>query len=247
LYAEERLVLLLQNQSASPLYAGHAPTEGEPAIHEAIDTLRRTQPLPPIRCLSSGMVAAAEAHVNDTGPYGVVGHASRDGSSLFERLKKHGQWKDVCGENISYGQRRPSDVICQWLIDDGVPCRSHRFTLLDKSYTAVGIACGRHRTYGTMCVLDLAGGWCPKHTALSKPLSATVYRRLTKTAHNILQSLPDGLAHIAKQVETSLLEGNMVKLEYAPGSIQVTHMTPGGTDLGISMSRWSDQCISSVP
>jgi uncharacterized protein YkwD len=47
----------------------------------------------------------------------------------------------------------------QLLIDDGVHPRGHRATLLDPGWRAAGVACGRHRDYGQMCVMDYAVGY----------------------------------------------------------------------------------------
>jgi uncharacterized protein YkwD len=48
------------------------------------------------------------------------------------------------------------------LIDDGVADRGHRRNLLDPAVRVAGIACGRHAAYGTMCVIDLAGGYAER-------------------------------------------------------------------------------------
>jgi uncharacterized protein YkwD len=43
------------------------------------------------------------------------------------------------------------------VVDDGVKDRAHRKILLDPAFRYAGAACGPHRTFGTMCVIDLAG------------------------------------------------------------------------------------------
>jgi uncharacterized protein YkwD len=44
----------------------------------------------------------------------------------------------------------------QLLVDDGVSDRGHRRNLLDPRWHYVGVACGSHYRYQTMCVLDFA-------------------------------------------------------------------------------------------
>jgi uncharacterized protein YkwD len=48
------------------------------------------------------------------------------------------------------------------LIDDGVADRGHRRNIYDASARVVGIACGPHPRYGTMCVIVQAGGFTLK-------------------------------------------------------------------------------------
>jgi len=41
--------------------------------------------------------------------------------------------------------------------DSGVQGRGHRKSIFDTAYQYAGVACGRHRTYRYMCVIDFAG------------------------------------------------------------------------------------------
>ena len=62
-------------------------------------------------------------------------------------------------ENIAYGENAAREVVLQLLVDDGVPNRGHRDALLDPGWGVSGVACGRHRDYGQMCVMDYAMGY----------------------------------------------------------------------------------------
>src|SRR3546814_15936497 len=55
-------------------------------------------------------------------------------------------------EVITYGHHTPEGVVDQLLIDDGVPGRGHRHSLLRPAHRYAGIACGRHPVHRTMCV-----------------------------------------------------------------------------------------------
>ena len=45
------------------------------------------------------------------------------------------------------------------LVDYGVEDRGHRQNLLNPAWRYVGIACGPHTVYGTMCVMDFAASY----------------------------------------------------------------------------------------
>ena len=104
--------------------------------------------------LSAGLSRAAADHVADTGQRGLISHGE-----FGKRIGRYGTWSGVVGENISYGARKAREVIVDLLIDDGVANRGHRKSLLDPRWRYVGIACGFHARYGTMCVMDLASNF----------------------------------------------------------------------------------------
>ncbi|HYD52508.1 MAG TPA: CAP domain-containing protein, partial [Gemmatimonadaceae bacterium] len=83
----------------------------------------------------------------------------RDGSSPSVRVNRYGRWDGRLTESIAYGPATPEDVVIDLLVDDGVRDRGHRRNLLDPGVRIAGIACGPHRTYRMMCVIDLAAGY----------------------------------------------------------------------------------------
>ena len=137
---------------------GVSTREGAAAVREAAAALRATQPMGGV-ARSAGMTAAARDLLQDHGPRGATGHTGSDGSTLAQRLERHGRWLERITESISYGPATGADVIQGLIIDDGVRDRGHRRNLLDRAVRIVGIACGPHVHYGTMCVIDLAGGY----------------------------------------------------------------------------------------
>lgn len=106
--------------------------------------------------LSTGLSNAAADHVRDSGGLGLIGHNGSDGSSFETRLRRYGSWYGEIGEDISYGPDAAREVISELLIDDGVPGRGHRKSLVNPAWNFVGIACGPHSRYGVMCVIDFA-------------------------------------------------------------------------------------------
>jgi len=132
--------------------------EGPPAVVEAINVLRRIEPLPPLAS-SPGLAAAARDLVAFQGPSGRTGHTGRGGSSPADRIERHGTWKRAIGEAVCYGPPTGLRMIASLIIDDGVPDRGHRRTLLDREYRVAGVAVGHHSRYQSMCVIDLANGF----------------------------------------------------------------------------------------
>ena len=66
------------------------------------------------------------------------------------------RWVDEVGQLFP---REAREVITDLLIDDGVTNRGHRHSLLDPRWRYVGIACGVHANYRTVCVMDFASSY----------------------------------------------------------------------------------------
>ena len=125
-------------------------------LNETIDFLMRQSPLPPLRD-DPRLDAAARAHSAEQEETGDVGHESVTGERLGQRLERHGVWAGMSAEDISYGYATPREVVEQLIVDAGVPGRGHRQNIFDRTLEAVGVGCGRHSAYGSMCVIDFAG------------------------------------------------------------------------------------------
>ena len=140
----------------SPSHAHPVRTdEGVAAVDEAIAFLQRQ---PPVRPLSPNAVLARSAadHVKDQGPTGRIGHTGSDGSILPDRIERYGAWVGVIAEDIGYGYANGPEVVRQLIVDDGVADRGHRVNIFNPRLRLIGVACGPHALYETMCVLDFA-------------------------------------------------------------------------------------------
>lgn len=124
------------------------------AVEEAIDFLERQQPLAPLRG-DRRLDAAAREHAQRQGARGDVGHGAV--GSLGARLRENGIFAGLSAENISYGYDEPRAIVRQLVIDSRVAGRGHRRNIFSASYSAAGVACGGHRQWGSMCVIDFAG------------------------------------------------------------------------------------------
>jgi len=124
------------------------------AVEEAIDFLQRQQPLAPLKS-DKRLGAAALEHVRVQGPRGDIGHGAA--GSLGARLRAAGVYAGMAAENISYGYDDARAVVRQLVIDSRVAGRGHRRNIFSAGYTTAGVACGGHRQWGSMCVIDFAG------------------------------------------------------------------------------------------
>ncbi|MBB3889699.1 uncharacterized protein YkwD [Phenylobacterium haematophilum] len=138
---------------------------GEPADHaayiEAVEFLKRQRPLSPLRP-DDMLTSAALEHVSMQGPSGHIGHASANGERFYDRVRRHGAAAALSAENIAYGPPSPEDVVRALIIDSGVPDRGHRTNMFNGAFKVVGVSCGPHRDYSTMCVMDFSAAPSPR-------------------------------------------------------------------------------------
>lgn len=132
--------------------------EGVKAVDEAIRYLSRVKPLPPL-AWSDGLAEAAGELAEEQGSAGGTGHSGRESGGMRERIERRGEWMGSIGENLGYGPEDARSMVMQLIIDDGVPDRGHRKNFYRAAFTTAGVACGSHPRFGSMCVIDFAGGF----------------------------------------------------------------------------------------
>ncbi|NWG01676.1 MAG: CAP domain-containing protein [Syntrophaceae bacterium] len=135
--------------------------EGVEALMEAVRFLRSTKPVPLLN-LSKGMSRGARDHVKDLEQLGGTQHRGSDRSQPWDRVNRYGTWQKVIGENISFGHNQARNIVMSFIIDDGVPHRGHRKNIFNPDFRVMGVACGEHPHYKTICVITFAGGYLEK-------------------------------------------------------------------------------------
>ncbi len=132
--------------------------EGVRAVDEATQYLLDTDPMPPLTW-SKGMSLGAMDHVDEQGPTGMTGHRSGDGRQPWDRINRYGEGQGMIAENIAYGKLTARMMVLGFIVDDGIPDRGHRKNIFNPGLRYAGVACGDHRKFGIMCVIDFAGGY----------------------------------------------------------------------------------------
>ena len=130
-------------------------TEGVAAVDEAIDFFAGRKPLTPL-VWSAGLAASASELIREQSKSGVTGHDGKQSGGLLARTKRQGIRQKSIGENIAYGPDSPRAMVIDLIVDDGVPNRGHRKNLFNPTFTKVGISCGFHSRYETMCAIDFS-------------------------------------------------------------------------------------------
>lgn len=132
--------------------SGLLTKEGTHAVDEAIAFMERQSPLPPLT-FAPFLAETADDHVIEQGPRGATGHLSGDGANPRDRARRRGGGTYVA-EAITYGPPSALEVVRQFIVDDDVPARGHRRTLFAAEMRFAGAACGPHKVYRVMCVVE---------------------------------------------------------------------------------------------
>ncbi len=157
---EEQIKLFKENVLYRPNEIPIQTNEGPAAYEEAMKFLETQKPLNELQ-VDESLTKAAEDHLLDIAPKGLVSHESTDGKNISDRIEKYCEWEITCAENIDFGSRTGQDVVISLLVDDGIKTRGHRRNLFKDDVRLVGVATGDHKEYETCIVIDMVGNTRP--------------------------------------------------------------------------------------
>ena len=129
--------------------------EGVAAVNEAIKFLNIQKPLQKLT-VDKGLCLSAKDMARMQGATSQIGHVGTDGSSPTARFVRHGDWDGLCIENIDYGNNNARRIVISMIVNDGMKARSFRKSIFEPRFHQVGVACGPHKAYYYMCVIDYA-------------------------------------------------------------------------------------------
>ncbi len=129
--------------------------EGVAAVNEAIKFLNVQKPLQKLS-VDKGLCLSAKDMAKMQGPTTQVSHVGPDGSSPTARFVRQGDWDGLCIENIDYGNNNARRIVITMIVNDGMKARSFRKSIFEPRFHQVGVACGPHKAYYYMCVIDYA-------------------------------------------------------------------------------------------
>lgn len=197
--------------------------EGREACEDAIQFLRNAHPLPSLNW-AEGLGHAAQFLVNDTGPKGIIGHIASDESRFQERVEWFGKWNEALAEALDYGSVSAFEVVCSFLIDDGLPTRPHRNAIFSNKFKNVGIGAGFHSQYKSMVCIIFSGDFLDRIAE-----NAPSVQDPDGELHDVPEvgEWLDGAVKMTCEVRTSKEDGKTVKRlkkywEMANGATQIT-------------------------
>jgi len=161
-YAKEYIApLAIRYKNKYLFYPDDKPIRTHEGVNALYECVRSLINRPPLSLLypSKELTKAARDHVNDQSLTGDTGHTGSDKSGFRQRMERYGKWEKRIAENIAYGGSSARQIIIYLLIDDGIKNRGHRKNFLNPTFSKIGMATGKHPSFGTMTVMDFAAGF----------------------------------------------------------------------------------------
>lgn len=146
--------------------------EGTAPYKEAIMVMKNMKALGALS-LEKGLCLAAQDLTDSHVRTGNLGFSFPDGTSIWEHRKKY-YFANGEGVAMSYGSRSAREVVIALLVDDGLPSRANRKTLLnsDFKYVGAGFSKGEKHPYGASCLFSFATAYLDISLSLDKIVDA---------------------------------------------------------------------------
>jgi uncharacterized protein YkwD len=127
--------------------------EGSAAVLQAIEALQEERE--PLRTCAwnEALGSAAQAHCSELSNKDLESHTREANRALQSRVESYGKWSGTLVEITDYGSLSAVEVICSLLVDDGMPNREHRLSLLTPDLRFIGIGCSAHKDHRTVTTI----------------------------------------------------------------------------------------------
>lgn len=123
------------------------------AVVDAINAFRTAQDREPLT-LSPGLQAAAQAHADDMAHHDFVAHASSDGTSAVDRIRRYYPYNTWLGENIAAGFTDAAAAVAGW---QASPRHREGLLMVEFRVVGVGVAVNEQSRYRWFWTCDLGG------------------------------------------------------------------------------------------
>jgi len=101
------------------------------------------------------LASLSRAHAMDLSRNNLDTHESSNGDKLSKRISKFFPNR-AFSENIGFGYSKSLDIVCNLLLDCGVPSLGHRFNIVDQKqkFNTVGVSIQPHPSYTNCTVIN---------------------------------------------------------------------------------------------
>ena len=111
----------------------------------------------PFEC-SELLQKAAQDHVEDVGPKGLVSSIGSNGTLPTDRIGKYGNIDETWAESAIFGGLDAKEVVERLIVCDGQPTRGFRKTLYNDQLNFCGVSTGLHQSHDNLIQLEYVKG-----------------------------------------------------------------------------------------
>lgn len=203
--------------------------EGEPALKDLLKALRVAPGHLPVLRLVRALDEAAQQLAEELS----AGGAKPATTPLTTRLNSRGTFSGAAGEAVVYGVRQPEAIAAQLLLSDGDSQRRNRNFLLNGELKVAGFGLADHPEHGSVCVLVFTSLFA---TPIGRPMAVECQGEASDDFQRVVDAIP---SEQARDIATdALVLGKKVKLDYAPGAIEITVTERDGSQRCSSL-KWA--------
>jgi len=125
------------------------------SIEEAMHEISVQKSLTPLKW-DEGLFKACSDHMDDLKNADMIHNKGTDGSTVYDRINRHGQYRKMCGENIQVGSDNAKGIVLSLIIDGKSTTKVHRRAVLEPKFSKGAVKSGRHSKFGIWTVLVYA-------------------------------------------------------------------------------------------